>query len=118
MSDTNSPSIAAGDGLDSIRSLSLDELAGLLGMTRWTIQRHIERGEGPRVFHVGSRARITCEDAAEWIEQLKNPTGAMAEAIARRAERRREASKIANAAPLRATGERRPIGRVRRNSDR
>jgi predicted DNA-binding transcriptional regulator AlpA len=115
MSDANSSFIAAGDGLDSIRSLSLDELAGLLGMTRWTIQRHIERGEGPRIFHIGSRTRITCEDAADWIERLKNPTGEMAERIAERAARRREASKIANAAPLRATGERRPIGRVRRN---
>lgn len=111
------PLADAAQALDGMRSSSsLDELAARHSLSKQTIRRQIGRGEGPRLTFFGRAPRVTLADEIEWISRLQNPTGELAEAEARRAERRREIAAIATSAPRRATGKRPAIGQARRNT--
>jgi len=47
-------------------AFDMNHAAGLLGVTRKTIQREIERGK-LRCFHVGTRVRITKQALVDYV---------------------------------------------------
>lgn len=57
------------------RLLKLEEVAGILGVCRRTVERLIARQQLPVPVRIGRISRIPASDVAAYIEQLKQERG-------------------------------------------
>ena len=67
------PDLAAAAAADLTTTITIDELAGQLGLSVNAVHSLRHRGNGPQAIRIGRKLRFLPEDIAAWLEQNREP---------------------------------------------